>query len=70
MEKAIWAIEEKAIIFFKSVKNKQVTPTKNIPKRLIKINQLVDFKSLRNVVKRKIPIPPSFKRIPARIIEP
>jgi len=62
--------EEKAIIFFKSVKNKHVTPTNPIPTRLIKIIQLVDLNSLKNILNRNRPIPPNFKRIPARIIEP
>jgi len=66
----MWPTEEKAIIFFKSVKNKHVAPTINIPQRLTKINLLVDFTSVKNAANRNRPIPPSFNRIPARIIDP
>lgn len=70
MEKAIWATDEKAIIFLRSVKNKQVKPTKNIPNKLKKIKQFVAFKLVKKVLNRIRPIPPSLRRIPAKIIEP
>jgi len=70
IEKAIWATEEKAIIFLRSVTKRQVKPTKNIPSRLKKINQLVEFKLLKNTLNRIIPIPPNLRRIPAKIIDP
>ena len=69
-EKAMWPTEEKAITFFKSVRNKHVAPTNIIPTNLTKMNKLVDLNSLKNNLKRNKPIPPNFKRIPARIIEP
>jgi hypothetical protein len=64
------AIEEKAIIFFKSVINRQTPPTKNIPNRLTIAKKLFNLRLLRNEKKRSKPIPPSFNRMPAKIIDP
>ena len=66
----IWATDEKAIIFFMSVVCKQVIPIKETLTSPIKQIKVITLSELVNIINRIIPIPPSFSRIPAKIIDP
>ena len=67
---AMWLILEKAIKTFISSCLKQITPT-NTPPQREKIISDISNKGLKIILlKTKIPIPPNFRRTPARIIEP
>ena len=68
--KAIWDTEEKAIIFFKSVVYIQIAPIKAKPNKDTIIKVLKTLLAVITELSHKIPKPPNFNKIPAKIIEP
>lgn len=66
----IWATEENAIIDFISVIFRQVILTKVIPINERLINKFIHKELLISELNRTMPKPPSFNKIPARIMDP
>lgn len=66
----MWATEEYAIIAFKSLCWRQIKAVKTLPHTLIDEIIVENMKDFINIIIRKIPIPPNFKRTAAKIIEP
>lgn len=70
MVNAIWDTDENAITFFKSTVNRQVVPTKISLNREIMMNMLkIEWEDIMTL-RRRIPKPPNFNKMPASTIDP
>lgn len=70
MVNAIWDTDENAITFFKSTVNRQVVPTKISLNREIMMNMLkIEWEDIV-ALRRRIPKPPNFNKMPASTIDP